>query len=187
MIDLKELKEIGKFQKTHALKGELNLISDLDIDFYEMGFPVIVDMDTLFVPFYVESVRPKGETTLLIRIEDIITEEEARKFVNKIVYARRSDLDKYAEETGIDFIDNEDLHGYKVIDARTGQEVGEVEDVDDSTENILLIVSTGDDSIYLPANDELIEEINDDEKRIIMIIPEGIADINRIHQDNDEV
>lgn len=187
MIDLKELKEIGKFQKTHALKGELNLISDLDIDFYEMGFPVIVEMDRLFVPFYVESVRPKGETTLLIKIEDIVSEEEAKRFVNKIVYALRSDLDKYAREVGIDYIDDENLLGYKVIDACTGQEVGEVEDVDDSTENILLIVSTGEDSIFLPANDELIEEINDEEKIIVMIIPEGIADINRIHQDNDEL
>lgn len=187
MIKLEELKEIGKFQKTHALKGELNLISDIDIDFYEMGFPVIVEMDHLFVPFYIESVRPKGETTMLLKIEDITSEEEAKRFVNKIVYARRSDIEKYAEEIGVDYFDDENLTGYTVVDAATGHTVGVVEDVDDSTENVLLIVSTGEDTIYLPASDQLIEEINDDEKKIVMVIPEGIADINRIHQDNDEI
>lgn len=187
MIESENLREIGKFQKTHALQGELNAIVDVDIDFFEMGFPVIVEMDNIFVPFYVDTVRPKGNTTILLKLTDIDSEEAAKKFVNKTIFAMRSDLKKYADEIGEDYFEEDSLIGYDVYNADDGTKIGVLEEIEDSTENILFLVSTGEDSIYLPANDELIRNIDDDARRIDMIVPEGIADINRIHEDNDEL
>lgn len=51
MIEEKDIKAIGKFQKTHALKGELNAILDIDSEYVSEGNAVVVDIDGIFVPF----------------------------------------------------------------------------------------------------------------------------------------
>lgn len=65
MIEEKDIKAIGKFQKTHALKGELNAILDIDSEYVSEGNAVVVDIDGIFVPFFASSVRPKGSTSYL--------------------------------------------------------------------------------------------------------------------------
>ncbi len=60
MIKKEDIVEIGKFQKTHALKGELNALLDIDGDYAADGNALVVAVDGIYVPFYAESVRPKG-------------------------------------------------------------------------------------------------------------------------------
>ena len=69
MITNNELLEIGKFQKTHGLQGELNVVLDqvVEGDFLEGENPVIIDIDGINVPFYPESVRTKGADSYLHR------------------------------------------------------------------------------------------------------------------------
>ena len=58
MIYSTDIEQIGKFLKTHALKGELNAQLEIDADFLRPEIPIIMDIDGIFVPFYPESVRP---------------------------------------------------------------------------------------------------------------------------------
>ena len=60
MIREEDLFPIGKFQKTHALKGELNAVLDINEDFLDEDYPLIIDLDGIFVPFYTESWRGGG-------------------------------------------------------------------------------------------------------------------------------
>ena len=83
MIREEDLFPIGKLQKTHALKGELNAVLDIDEDFIDEDYPLIIDLDGIFVPFYTESWRPKGSSACLLKLEGVDNEGEARKFVNK--------------------------------------------------------------------------------------------------------
>lgn len=176
MIKSEEVVNIGKFQKTHALKGELNMISEINSDYFSTGKPLIVEVDGILVPFYIESDRPKGATTFLIKLQGINSEEEAREFVNKEVYALNSDIEEYLQE---DFVDEFDLYDYKVIDILNGNEIGKVVGIEDSTSNEILIVEgEEDEELYIPFNEELIEEINEEEKIIKMKLPEGLLDIN---------
>ena len=69
MIKEEEIIEIGKFQKTHALKGELNALLDVGAEYLEDGNPLVIPVDGLFVPFYAESVRPKGTTSFLVKLK----------------------------------------------------------------------------------------------------------------------
>ena len=41
MIEVNDIVAIGKFQKTHALKGELNAILEIDSEFLEEGNAII--------------------------------------------------------------------------------------------------------------------------------------------------
>ena len=60
MIERDDIKEIGVFQRTHGLKGELNAILEIDPDFFDEGeHPLIVEIEGVFVPFYADSIRDK--------------------------------------------------------------------------------------------------------------------------------
>lgn len=175
MIKKEDTFIIGKFQKTHALKGELNAIIDIDPQCFDEGIPLIVEIDGILVPFYLESYRKKGSFSNLIKIDGINSEEEASKFVNKDIRMQISD----AKELGINQDSDEDLIGYTIIDVSSLNEVGIIEDIDDSTENILFIVNNSkENSLFVPAVDEFISEIDDEKKKIYMNLPEGLIEIN---------
>lgn len=69
MITTDEITSIGKFHKTHALKGELNAMLDIDAEFLDTEHPLIMDIDGIFVPFYCETVRPKSHFSSLVKLQ----------------------------------------------------------------------------------------------------------------------
>ena len=179
MIEAKDITAVGKFQKTHALKGELNALLDIDEQYFTEGNPAIVEIDGIYVPFFTESIRPKGSTSYLIKLEGIDSEEEARQFVNKTVFAEKSKLAEFLDLEEEEILDDDDLAGYKIVDGETGKEIGTVVGIETSTQNALFIVETeGGDEIFIPAVDEFIEEVDDDKQEIIMHLPEGLISLN---------
>lgn len=179
MIDPGNLTIIGKFRKTHALKGELNATMDVDSDFLSSGDSFIVEMDGIFVPFFVESIRSKGSSGVLIKIDHIDTEDSARRFVNKDIYADRNKVREFEDdEDGEEGLYAEDLVGFEVY-LPDGNLLGKVERVDISTANVLLEVDCDGRELLIPLADEFIVELNPEEKKIIMDIPEGIIELSK--------
>lgn len=179
MIVEEDIIEIGKFQKTHALKGELNALLDIEEDYLTEGNPLIVDIDGIYVPFYTESVRPKGATTYLIKLQGVDSVDDASRFVNKIIYGRREDMLDYFDAEEGDVALPGDLAGYKVIDGSHGY-LGNLQRIDDTTINTLMIVDEGPfGEIYIPFNEDFIEAIDNVEKEIHTILPEGLVEINK--------
>lgn len=179
MISDKEITAVGKFQKTHALKGELNAILDIDAEFIEEGNAVIIDVDGIYVPFFASSLRPKGNTSYLVKLDGIDSEQEAKPFVNKTIYALKSELAPFLEMEEDEIRGEDDLNGYEVIDQPSGVVLGNIERVDSSTQNLLFIIKTPDGrEIYVPAVDEFIIEIDDEGRKIYMHLPEGLVDLN---------
>lgn len=177
MITRDDILIIGKFQKTHALKGELNMISDLDPEYFLEGKPMILDYDGILVPYYVESIRPKGSTSFLVKLEGIQSEEDASPFVNKEIGVIKKDAEEWLDD---EIMDSNDLIGFVIIDSDTGNELGKISRIEDSTSNLLFIIETPEgEEIFIPANEDFILEIDEDEKFIKMNLPEGLIDLNR--------
>ncbi len=175
MITKDEIIEIGKFQKTHALKGELNALLDVDEDYAADGNPLIVEMDGIFVPFYAESVRPKGSESCLVKLKDVDSQELAQQFVNKNIYALRSELVNYYDVPEDEIV--ADFVGFKIVDRHIG-EVGTVADIDDTTANVLFVVNRPDGStVLIPVADEFIESIDTDAKLIHTSLPDGLIEM----------
>lgn len=175
MIEKKDLIEAGKFQKTHALKGELNVILDIPQEYVEDGHPVIVETEGIPVPYYAEAIRPKGATSFLIKLEGVDSMEDAAELVNSAVYVPKDMLREYTE----DGMFEDDLEWFKVIDMHLG-EIGELEYIDDTTENRLMIVRTsGGEEIYIPLVGDFIINIDEDNREIRTSIPEGLLSLNR--------
>ena len=178
MIKEDELVEIGKFRKTHGLDGEINATVDVDDEFFDEDFPLIVDRDGIYVPFYVEEMRPKGAKGVLLKLEGVDSQEAAASFVNSPIFVRR---DQLADFFGLDPDDpmmmGHALEGYTLVDSSKG-EIGRVSHVDDSTANVLLEVETDDGrTLLVPLVDDLIEEVDQPGRRIVMNLPDGLIDL----------
>lgn len=174
MIPDDQLIEIGRFGKSHGVKGELSaIISDSDIDPAELPC-VFVELDGLMVPFFIASTRTKGAESVLLTFEGIDTQVKAARFTNKAIYVRASDLPDNEDDDEGFYLD--DLIGYSVVS--DGSRIGEITDFDDSTDNYLFLVRTqSGNEMLVPANPELIEEVDSQSQTIYMNLPSGLTEL----------
>lgn len=173
MIREDEVFKIGYFAKPHGIKGELSLVSGTDL-FDEADDPYIVcDMDGILVPFFVEEYRYKSDNVILLKLEDVNSEIEARQFVNKEVFYP------------IDAVDGDDLVGdmtwdsfigYGVSDEKLGF-LGVITGVDDSTINVLLRVDYDGNELLIPAVEELITDVDHIGHLLTVSLPDGLIDL----------
>ncbi|MDE6560813.1 MAG: ribosome maturation factor RimM [Muribaculaceae bacterium] len=179
MITEEEITSVGKLLKTHALKGELNMLLDIDPGYLEEGNPAVLDIDGIYVPFYAESIRTKGSFSYLVKFDGIDSEIEAKKLVNKTVYALRDRLKEYMlENYDEEYALYDDLVGYTIEDIDAGI-IGKVVEIDTNTENELFIVETPDgNTVYIPLTEDFIEKMDEDNKTITMRLPDGLLDLN---------
>ncbi len=179
MIKEDDITAVGKLLKTHALKGELNVMLDIDPGYLEEGNPAIIDIDGIYVPFYAESIRTKGSFSFLVKFEGIDTEIEAKKIVNKTIFALRDPLkDFMLENFDEEYALYDDIIGWSIKEA-DGEEIGKVIDIDTNTENELFIVETPNSkTVYIPLTEDFIERMDEESKTIIMNLPEGLLDLN---------
>lgn len=190
MIEQNEIIKVGKFLRTHALKGELNAVTDdFDSEILDQDYPLIVDMEGIYVPFYAESVRTKGSQGCLVKLEGIDSQERAKEFVNKDIFMLRKDIAELLDIDEDEVATDDELIGMKVYDSEHGF-LGIVKGIDDTTANLLLLIDPGNrkDTIYVPFVEDFIEEIDYDdshsgEKSIRLRLPEGIVDLNQSKTD----
>lgn len=178
MIQRFDISEIGRFNKTHGIKGELNASIDIEQEFFQNNSCIIVEMNGIFVPFYIESYRGKGIETMLIKLEDVNTEIDANLFINKTIYCKKEDLQNFESEYEIEGGEYADFYiGYQIVNSDNAI-IGLITDIDDSTENALFIVNDADNIYYIPITPDFIEQIDDDKKMIYMDLPNGLISIN---------
>lgn len=179
MIKESEITAVGKLQKTHALRGELNVLLDIDPEYLVAGNPAIIDIDGIYVPFFAESIRPKGHFSFLVKFDGIDSEFEAKKLVNKSVYTLRDKLKEFISENyDEEYALYDDLIGFEIEESGHGV-IGKVVEIDSNTENELFLVETPDgDTIYIPLTEDFIDEIDEDARVIRMSLPDGLLDLN---------
>lgn len=174
MIRREELTCIGRFVKPHGIKGELNAGLDIGLDSLDALSCIVVDVDGIYVPFFIDSVRPRGSESALLTLEGISNENAAADFSGKDFFALTSELGEEVDGDDDGFFIS-DLIGYNVIDMPGGTLVGEVTDFDDSTANVVLLVQRPDgENIYIPAADELFISIDPESRTVAMDLPEGL-------------
>jgi len=179
MIARSDIRPVGKFMKPHGVNGEIAIFRDFDtLDFSDYSC-VIVDIDGIFVPFFLNSIRPKGADTDLVVIDGITDESHAARLTNKIVYVLNSEIPQEESEDDEDGFYADDFIGYNVSIGENGF-IGRITGIDDSTANYLFMVETDGGSILLiPVADEFVTDINTDRKEIYMELPEGLIDLQK--------
>lgn len=173
MITNEEVIEIGRLQQPHGIKGEINALIYDGVDVDRLSC-VVLDIDGINVPFFISGIRQRGVQSYLVAIDGIENEQKAASISNKTLFALKKDVGDFGEAYDEDGFYAEDLIGYKVETVDGGFN-GTITDVDDTTENVLFIVTGEDGAEYMiPVADEFIAEIDTDTRKIIFDLPEGL-------------
>jgi 16S rRNA processing protein RimM len=168
MIKKEEVYKIGKLGKAHGVHGEITFMFDDDVfDRVDADY-LILDLDGILVPFFMEEYRFRSDSTALVKFCDVDTQERARELTNTDVYFPLSLTDEDAP------LSLSILVGFDLIEAASGKSIGRIASIDDTTANILFELEDGK---LIPANDELITEINQDKRQITIDLPEGLLDL----------
>lgn len=161
MILHSEVIEIGQFTRTHGKEGELQCLMCNELWDDNEGEFLILDIDSILVPFRVDDWRGKGADSLLFTLHGISTEQQALALIGHKVYMLRRDITSRGD--GADLMTWQDLVGYRVLTA--DKELGTIREVDESTINTLAIL---DNDMMIPLHEDLIEEIKASEHILIM-------------------
>ncbi len=169
MIKQEEVYKIGRLGKAHGVKGEVSLQFDDDIfDRVDADY-LVLDIDGILVPFFMEEYRFRSDTVCLMKFSSIDTLQRAQELTGCDVYFPRALAEKADEQPSL-----ASLIGFALVDAADGNTVGRITAIDDSTQNILFELENG---LLIPANDDLIDVIDVEKQQIKMNIPQGLLDI----------
>ncbi|MDE6309933.1 MAG: ribosome maturation factor RimM [Muribaculaceae bacterium] len=174
MITRQQLTEVGRTIKPHGINGEIAAAIDpiLDLDTARC---LVLDIDGIFVPFFVGSWRSRGSEAVLLNIDGVSDENAAKSLCGKAVYALNEDVHHDGDDDDGFYAD--DLQGYTIVDDNASV-IGTVVRVDTSTVNTLFEVERPDGStVYVPVADEFILGINPQDGIIEMSLPEGLFDL----------
>jgi len=170
MIKKEEVYKIGRLGKAHGVKGEISFHFDDDVfDRVDADY-LILDIDGILVPFFMEEYRFRSDTTALVKFCDIDTQERARELTNTDVFFPRELTD---DDEGVPRSLTV-LVGFDVVEATTGQAIGRIASIDDSTANLLFEL---EDGMLIPASDDLISDIDSKKQIIKMTLPEGLLNL----------
>ena len=169
MIREEDIYQIGKLGKTHGVKGEISFLFDDDVfDRVDADY-LILKVDGIFVPFFIEEYRFRSDANAIIKFEDIGTQERARELTGCEVFFPRDLVDSDDES-----ISWASIVGFDIIDAESGNKIGRIASVDDTTLNILFCL---EDGCLIPASNDLITSIDQQARTITMHLPAGLLDL----------
>lgn len=169
MIKREEVYKIGRLGKAHGIRGEVSFLFDNDVfDRVDADY-LILDIDGILVPFFLEEYRFKSDANALVKFDGIDTLERAKELTGCEVFFPREMSDEDDEH-----ISWAEIVGYELVDSETGTIAGTIASVDDSTMNTLFEL---EDGRLIPASEELIQKIDTKKHQIEIKLPEGILEL----------
>lgn len=162
----------GEFNKPHGIKGEISASFDPRVDIDALKC-VVAEVNGLFVPFFIDGVRSRGADAVLLTIDGITDENEAKLLSRKPLYLLNGDAALAADDEDDGFY-AEDLVGFSALDEE-GAVIGKISGVDDATANVLFVIDRPDGSEALvPVADEFIDGIDPESATITLRLPDGL-------------
>ena len=161
-----DLQYLGEFIKLFSFKGELIFYSELKSVFVENLDSLFVNFNESYVPFQIIKVKSHKKNNYRTQLQNVNSESEAKRLLKKDIYIER-----------IENSDNSDylVDNFKVYN--NNKYVGVVISTINKTEQSIMEVKMSNKVVLIPLVDQFIVEINDEELKIDMDLPEGLLDI----------
>lgn len=169
MAEAGRLLQIAQVLKSNGTEGELVWgFRDFGPEDIQLEEPVFIEYDGLPVPFFIESLTPRGTSKALVRLGGIHSFEDAEEIVGKAVYADEDSIEGYEDEENF-----EDLVGWTLLHA-DGRRAGTISDYEDIPGNPCIYVDTENGQAMLPLHEDLILSVDPDRQELTMDIPDGL-------------
>lgn len=166
------LTEVGKVQRTHGVNGEVQVLWTNNFDPSEHKLEsVFLRIEGIPIPFFIKSIRSKGQSSSIVKFDEVDRPEMATDFVGLFVFAEVKQIQPNDEL----YLD--DLVGYSIIN-QNGSLLGTIEELQDFSGNLVfLVVNTIGNELLIPATSDFIVELNEETKTLFMNLPEGMTDL----------
>ncbi len=142
--------------------------------------PVFIYFDGLPVPFFIESITPKGNNQILVKFNGIDNWQSSEEICGELLYIERK-AKKGSKQLSSEVDDLDSLIGYAII-SFDNKFKGEVSNFYEYPNNpclgvkILYNGTTGEEKL-LPLVEEFIVSVNTRKREIVVKVPEGLFDI----------
>lgn len=170
MIREEDVIYIGRITRYRGIIGEVEL--QFTNDAFDRGEAeyLVLNRDGILVPYFWEEYRFKNDSTLILKLVDIDTEAAAKRLVGAEVFYPAAAI---CEEDADTLPSLKALVGFEVCDQQ-GRSLGRILNVDDSSVNILLSLSSGH---LIPYHDDFLLHYDLQKKVLQLNLPEGILDL----------
>ena len=166
MTPTANLQKIAKVLKSNGTDGEL-LISffAMNPEDLEISEPVFILFDGLPVPFFVQSLRRRGQNKALVHLNGIFDLKDCEEVCGKDIYLPADAEAAYGEG------DFSFLVGWELRDA--GKSLGRIADFVDIPGNPCLEL---EDGRLVPLHEDFITAVDEDSAVVEMELPSGLLD-----------
>lgn len=164
---------LGKISKVHGYEGAVTIRIERNFsdNIPEME-SVFIETDGRPVPFFIDYSEQSDLSTLRLRFTDYNSAVKVKEFVGCKLYLTEEAISVTPVENPLGLIEYEVLSDENIS-------VGIITEIIENPGQLLLNIVLGSGKeILLPLHEDLIKEIDSENKIIRMIIPDGIADIN---------
>lgn len=155
--------QIAKILKSNGTDGDILIgLFDIGIEQIDTKEPVFIEFDGLPVPFFFESLKPKGNGRAIAHITDVDSLEDAEEIVGRAVFA-----DYFEEEEGED-----DFSGWTVFDG--DRRIGVVTGLEAIPGNPCLDVDVNGREVLIPLHEDFIVEADEKSETLVLNLPDGL-------------
>ncbi|MCU4155270.1 16S rRNA processing protein RimM [Carboxylicivirga sp. A043] len=175
MIDKHSCRQIGVIVKTHGIAGEMvvRLFEEFSIDDMDAEF-LFLDLDGGLVPFSLDEAREKNQSDVLVKFEQVQSDNAALNLIDAPVYAKKSEEDTEANIS-------EDFSAYQLVgyqcQAVGHGPIGEIVAIRDISKNPLFEIDNDGVELLIPIVEHFIAGIDDEQQLVMFDLPEGLINI----------
>ncbi|TDQ17443.1 16S rRNA processing protein RimM [Algoriphagus boseongensis] len=165
--------QIGRIAKVHGLRGEVNVVLDVDYpEDYDGLEHLFLEQKGRLVPFFLEHFVIQPGSRALAKFEELDTIEQVEMLVGSEVYLPLTELPELEEDQYY----YHELIGYEVFDETKGL-IGPVQIIYDLETQDLLGVTHQGKEVLIPIQDGIIQKVDKAAKKVYCQLPEGLLDI----------
>jgi 16S rRNA processing protein RimM len=164
---------LGTIRKTYGINGEV--VIDFRYHPTETNLKnlesVFIEIDGQRIPFFISVIRKLSPESASIKFDLVDKPDDAKSLIHCNVYTNlRGFAPRETEEMDLSI-----LVGFTLFGIREG-EIGKIDEVLIYPMNSVLKILSKGEEILIPFDEELIESVDVNRKRIDMNLPEGLID-----------
>ncbi|HVU54586.1 MAG TPA: ribosome maturation factor RimM [Puia sp.] len=167
-------RNIGKLVATFGLQGEMVLQHRLGKKTAFKGLKAIFleERKGEMLPWFVETVRAKGDDDVYIKLEGVDTKESARRLAQKEVWLPEAAMAQFADKSA-----PISLVGYHLWQGE--KDLGEILEVFEQPHQVLCRIDLEGKEALIPIHEETLRKIDKKGRKVFVELPDGLLDIYR--------
>lgn len=164
--------EVGQFKKAFGTGGGIKLhVDDVFEEDVLSAEVLFANQKGTYVPYFVENIAHKN--AYIVKVEEIDTPESTQELSGKTCYMRKMDINPNKQNQAAVLKDA--LVGFSVYDNEVL--LGPITAIEEYPQQTMAMVAYQDRSLMVPLVEDLILEVDTDNQRIILDLPDAFLDV----------